>query len=204
MNQNLVHPENMEESTSAELESLVLQVIQSRRSKRAYESRPVEPEKIKAMFEAARWAPSSMNEQPWHYIYATKEQPELWDKIFDVLMEGNKTWAKEAPMLIVSMARKSFSRNDRPNGNAIYDLGSANVLLALQATALGLNVHQMAGFDKAGVVANLNIPDGYEVGVVIAVGYPGDPETLPDNLKERELAPRKRNRLSEFVMNKTF
>ncbi|WKZ59161.1 MAG: nitroreductase family protein [Cyclobacteriaceae bacterium] len=183
----------------------VLEVIQERRSKRAYSNQPVEEEKIKSLFEAARWAPSSMNEQPWTYIYATKDQSELWNRIFETLSEGNRIWAVDAPLLIVSLARTKFIRNGRTNTSARYDLGAANAFLSLQATALGLNVHQMGGYDKEKLVENLNVPlDEFEPGVVIAVGYPGDAEKLPDNLKQREEAPRLRYPQESFVMNKSF
>ncbi|MBY0435295.1 MAG: nitroreductase family protein [Cyclobacteriaceae bacterium] len=190
--------------TSSEFESDVLDVIKYRKSKRAYSSRAVEPEKIKSLFEAARWAPSSMNDQPWTYLYATKDQPELWNKLFDALNDSNKVWAKEAPLLVVSLARKYFSVNGKPNGSARYDLGSANAFLTLQATALDLNIHQMGGYNHEKLIVNLNIPDHYELGVIMAIGYWGDPEALPENLKQRELAPRQRHVQREFVMNNTF
>jgi nitroreductase len=190
--------------TSSEFESPVLNVIMNRRSKRAYDQRPVEPEKIKSLFEAARWAPSSMNEQPWKYIYATKEQPEFWNKIFETLNDGNKIWVKNAPLLVVSLARKNFTYNNIPNAAAKYDLGGANAFLGLQAAELGLNVHQMGGYNPNLLRENLNIPDAYETGVIMAIGYPGDPDLLSENLKQRELAPRVRVVREEFVMNQSF
>src|SRR3954466_14699450 len=125
---------------SADIESPVLDVIRHRKSRRAYNGQPIEEEKIRSLFEAARWAPSSMNDQPWAYIYATKGQP-LWEKLVDAMNEGNKAWAKDAPLLVMSLARKTFAVNGRPNGSAKYDLGAANAFLALQATELGLNLH---------------------------------------------------------------
>ncbi len=192
----------MEEST--EFESPVLDIIKNRKSRRAYSDRRIEPNVIKSLFEAARWAPSSMNDQPWTYIFATKDQPELWSKLFDALNDNNKVWAKDAPLLVLSMARKNFVQNGRPNGSAKYDLGSANAFLTLQATDLGLNIHQMGGYDHDKAIANLNIPDSYELGVIMAIGYLGSADMLPDNLKQRELAPRQRHLQREFVMNKTF
>lgn len=189
---------------SAAFESPVLEVIQSRRSRRAYADGPVEPEKINALFEAARWAPSSVNEQPWLYLYATKDQTELWNKIFDTLNDSNKIWARNAPLLIVSLARKKFIRNDQPNQSARYDLGGANAFLSLQASHLGLNVHQMGGYSVAKAIENLNIPDTYEPVVIMAIGYPGDVQTLPEHLQLRELAPRERYVRQAFVMNQTF
>ncbi|MGE0770081.1 MAG: nitroreductase family protein [Cyclobacteriaceae bacterium] len=194
----------MKASKSNDLAIPVLDVIQQRRSRRAYADKAVEPEKIKLLFEAARWAPSSVNEQPWTYLYATREQEELWSRILNTLADGNKIWAKDAPLLVMSMARKYFSRNGRPNHSAKYDLGSANGFLSLQATALGLNVHQMAGFDGEKARVDLNVPDEYELGVIMAIGYPGDPDQLPENLKARELAPRQRTDIEQFVFNKSF
>ncbi len=191
--------------TTSTIESPVLDIIESRRSLRAYSGMPVEEEKIKSLFEAARWAPSSMNEQPWTYIYATKEQPELWAKIFNTLSEGNRIWAVDAPLLIASFVRTKHIRNGVPNNAARYDLGGANAFLSLQATKLGLNVHQMGGFDKVKLVEDLNVPlDEYEPVVVMAIGYPGDADKLPENLKQRETSPRVRYTQESFVRNKSF
>ena len=189
---------------SAQFESPILEAIQMRRSRRAYSDKPVESEKIQSLFEAARWAPSSVNEQPWIYIYATKDQPELWEKIFEAINDSNKVWVKNAPLLIASLVRKNFIRNDSPNLSARYDLGGANAFLSLQAAHLGLNVHQLGGFNSEKAIQNLNIPDTYEPVVLMAIGYPGDVEKLPENLKLRELAPRERYVQQVFVMNKTF
>lgn len=199
-----MEPQTIPIATSTEFEAPVLEVIQKRRSLRAFADKPVEAEKIKSLFEAARWAPSSVNEQPWRYLYATRNQPERWNRIFETLNEGNKVWVKHAPLLIVSFAKKDFSRNSRPNASAIYDLGAANAFLSLQATALGLTVHQMGGFDKEKARVVLGIPGTFEMGVIMAVGYPGNPHELPDPLKQRELAPRIRNVQAEFVRNDSF
>ena len=192
----------MEKST--EIEMPLLETIEQRKSKRAYADTLIEPEKIQSLFEAARWAPSSSNEQPWTYIYATKDQTELWQKLFDALNDTNKTWVMRAPLLVMGLVRKNFILNGKPNIYAQYDLGAANALLSLQATHIGLNVHQMGGFDREKAKANMNVPDTHEVVVMMAIGYPGDLEHLPDNLKQRELAPRQRYTQPEFVMNKIF
>lgn len=188
---------------STEFETSVLEVIQKRRSLRAYRSTPVEPEKIKALFEAARWAPSSVNEQPWLYIYASKGDA-LWNDIFDSLNDGNQTWVAHAPLLIASFVRTKFLRNDRPNNAARYDLGAANALLSLQATHEGLNVHQMGGFNAEVLRSKLNVPDYYEPVIVLAIGYPGEADMLPETLKAREIAPRERYVQTSFVMNRAF
>ena len=192
------------ELKSNTIEHPVFAEIRERKSRRAYLPTPVSGETIKSLFEAARWAPSSSNEQPWAYLYATKDQPELWEKIFDSLMEGNKLWAREAPLLVVSMVRKNFLKNDKPNGSARFDLGAANAFLSLQATHLGLNVHQMGGFEKDKIIGNLNIPDTHEPVVVLAIGYPGTPEQLAEPFKTRETALRERYTQAFFVMNNTF
>jgi nitroreductase len=189
---------------SNQIEFPVVDLIEQRKSRRAYSSKKIGPEKIDSIFEAARWAPSSVNEQPWVYMYATKDQRVLWSKLVDTLVEGNRIWAEQAPLLVLSMVRKNFTRNDRPNGSANYDLGAANAFLSLQATQLGLNVHQMGGFDKQQAIDSLLIPDTHEPVVMLAIGYPGQPELLSENLKSRELAPRERYTQEFFVMNKSF
>jgi nitroreductase len=190
---------------SNQVEHPILDLIKNRRSTRVFSHQPIEPEAISSLFEATRWAPSSTNEQPWLYIYATRDQAELWNLLFDCLNEGNKLWAKDAPLLILSLARKNFSRYPGANAHAMYDLGGANSFLSLQAVEMGLQVRQMAGFNHQRTMDRVRIPEAtYEVGVFMAVGYPGDPETLPEKLKARELAPRERFLQAEFVMNKIF
>ena len=190
---------------SNQIEHPILDLIKNRRSTRVFLNQPIEPEAIYSLFEATRWAPSSTNEQPWLYIYATRDQAELWALLFECLNEGNKLWAKDAPLLILSLARKNFSRYPGANAHAMYDLGGANSFLSLQAVEMGLQVRQMAGFDLKKTIERLRIPETtYEVGVFMAVGYPGNPETLPEKLKARELAPRERFLQGEFVMNRIF
>lgn len=189
---------------SSSIDHPISELIRSRKSIRHFSAQRLEEEKIRSLFEATRWAPSSTNEQPWFYIYATKDQTELWNKIYESLNEGNKIWAKEAPLLIVSMARKRFTRYGSDNAHAMYDLGGANSFLSIQAVELGLQVRQMAGFNHQRMINELHIPVEYEVSVVMAVGYPGDPDTLPEHLRQREMAPRERYLQEEFVMNKTF
>ena len=190
---------------SNQVEHPILDLIRNRKSSRSFSSQSIEPALINSLFEATRWAPSSTNEQPWLYVYATHEQSELWNKLFECLNPGNKIWAKDAPLLILSLARKNFSRYPGANAHAMYDLGGANSFLSLQAVEFGLQVRQVAGFNVQQVVEQIKVPtDVYEIGVFIAIGYPGDPQTLPENLKVREQAPRERFLQQEFVMNKTF
>jgi nitroreductase len=189
---------------SSTIEHPISDLMRNRRSLRAFSSQAIETDKINSLFEATRWAPSSSNEQPWLYMYATRNQTELWSKFFDCLNDGNKIWMLDAPMLIVSLARKVFSRYDSENSHALYDLGGANAFLSLQAVEMGLQVRQMAGFSHSLAKQNLNIPDSYQLGVFMAVGYPGDPTRLPEKLQLRESAPRERFLQQEFVMNKIF
>jgi nitroreductase len=189
---------------SNQIEHPIIDLIRNRRSSRAFSKRAIEPERIYSLFEATRWAPSSTNEQPWMYIYGTSDQPALWTTLFNCLNEGNKLWAKDAPLIILSLARKNFSKYPGANAHAMYDLGGANSFLTLQAVEMGLQVRQMAGFDYAKTIEGIRIPTTYELGVFMAVGYPGDPETLPEKLKAREQQPRERFLQQEFVMNRIF
>ena len=168
-------------------------------SPRAFAERPIEAEKVNSLFEAARWAPSSNNEQPWRFIMAGKEDETQWNRLLACLAEGNRVWAVRAPLLILSVARLNFEQWDKPNRHALHDVGMATGNLVLQATAFGLVVRQMAGFDVDKARADLNIPSGYEPVAMIAVGYPGDPALLPDTLRRRESASRERHATYAFV-----
>jgi nitroreductase len=183
---------------STENKIAIHDLIEERKSPRAFADTPVEEEQLEALFEAARWAPSAMNEQPWRFIYATKEDKENFERLFSCLVEGN-SWARKASALFVTVAKKTYDFNGNPNSHAWHDVGLATGNLLLQATDLGLHVHLLGGFkaDKAREV--LGIPEGYEPVTMGAVGYIGDPETLPEALKARELAPRKRKPLQELV-----
>jgi nitroreductase len=174
-------------------------IVSHRWSPRAFDNRPVEPEKLRSLFEAARWSASSYNAQPWFYIVATKDDPATYDKILQSFVEFNQSWAKGAPVLAISVARLKFEHNGEINRHAFHDIGQASATLALQATALGLQVHQMAGIlpDKAREL--FNIPEGYEAVAGIALGYAGDPQSLPDHLQKPEQAPRERKPVSSFV-----
>ncbi len=149
--------------------------------------------------EAARWAPSSSNEQPWRYIVATKDDATNYARLFDCLVEGNKLWAKSAPVLMISVATKTFTRNGKPNRFSGHDVGQASAMLTIQATALGLYVHQMGGFDAEKARQEFNIPETAEAMAAIAMGYLGDPATLPEDLHKRELTPSPRRPINEFV-----
>jgi len=183
----------------AETSAAIHDLIRHRWSPRAFDSRTVEPEKLRSLFEAARWAASSYNAQPWVFIVATKDHPENYKKILDCFVEFNQGWAKNAPVLALSVARMKFENNGAPNNHAFHDVGQASAYLALEAANLGLQIHQMAGILPEKAREIFSIPEGYEAVAGIAIGYPGDPATLPDELREREHAPRSRKPLDSFV-----
>jgi nitroreductase len=175
------------------------QLIAERWSPRAFEARAVEPEKLRMLFEAARWAASSYNAQPWNFIVATKEDPENFKKVLDSFVEFNQGWAKNAPVIGLSVAGLKM-QDGSPNRHAFHDVGQAATTLALQATALGLQIHQMAGIvpDKARQI--FAIPADYEAVAGFALGYPGDPLTLPEGrLRDTEIGARQRKPASSFV-----
>ena len=172
-------------------------LIRERWSPRAFADRPVEPEKLASLFEAARWAASAANRQPWRFIVATKEDPEAHARFVSLLWELNVRWAQNAPVLILVVAQ--HYENPGRERASLYDVGMAASNLVTQATALGLVTHQMGGFDISRAIEVLNIPAGHEPLAIIALGYPGDPDTLPDDLRAREIAPRTRKPTSDFV-----
>ena len=176
------------------------ELIRNRWSPRAFAEKPVPREVLRSLFEAARWAPSSNNEQPWAYLVATKDEPENFAKMLGVLVEFNAGWAKHAPVLALSVAHLKTHREAKPNRVALHDVGSATAQLTFEANARGLQVHQMAGFDGEKARQTFAIPADWEPVAAIAIGYPGNPESLPDKLRERELAARTRKPLGEFVM----
>lgn len=178
----------------------VLEDILKRWSPRAYSDQPVSPESLKEVFEAARWAASSFNEQPWRFLVGHRGD-ETYKKIFDSLVEFNQGWAKSAPVLILSVAKKTFTQNGSPNQFGLHDTGAATAYLALQATALGFHTHSMAGFDHDKARKAFNIPDDFQTGAVTALGYLGDADTLPEQLKQTEIAPRQRKPLAEIVFS---
>ena len=188
-------------SNPAPVEFPVHELIQNRWSPRAFSDKAVPQEVLRSLFEAARWAPSSSNEQPWAYIVATKDDAENFEKSLGALVEFNANWAKKAPVLVIAVAQLAFAKNNAPNRNAQYDVGAASLQLSIEATARGLVVHQMAGFDPETAREAYDIPQGWEPIAAMAIGYPGDASSLPEPLQSREKAPRSRKRIHEFVMS---
>jgi len=176
-------------------------LIQKRWSPRAFSDKAVAPEVLQSLFEAARWTASSSNEQPWAFLVATKSDAEAYAKMLSTLVEFNQGWAKHAPVLVIAVSEMAFAKNGTPNRNAFYDTGAAVAHLTAEATARGLFVHQMAGFDPKKARELFAIPDGWEAISAFTIGYAGDPQSLPDALREREVAPRTRKPISEFVMS---
>jgi nitroreductase len=174
-------------------------LIRKRWSPRSFADRPVSDTDLKSLLEAARWASSSNNEQPWIFFVARKSDAAEFEKLFDLLLPGNQVWASKAPLLMIMAARKTMTRNGAPNHYALHDAGQAFAQLALQAVALGLHVRGMAGFDRERAVVDLNIPEEYCLGAAIAVGYAASPDQLPEKYREMELSKRQRKPLAQFV-----
>ncbi len=174
--------------------------IENRWSPRAFSDEPITDEMINLLFEAARWAPSSRNGQPWEYYFVLRDDEKSFNEVLDILTGINPDWAKNAQALIITVMKKKFDYNNKPNGKALHDMGAASALMAVQAAEMGLQVHQMGGFDKEKATAYLNLDtENYEPVTCIAVGFPGEPDQLPDNLKQRELEPRIRKEQKDFV-----
>jgi nitroreductase len=180
----------------------IAETISGRWSPRAFDAtREVEAEKLKAIFEAARWAPSSSNLQPWHFIVGYNFD-DCHGTILSTLNEGNRIWAQNAPLLLITVAK--MSRGDRPNRFALHDVGLATENLFLQAYAVGLSCHFMGGFSQEKAKELFNIPEDYEPVTAGAIGYLGGLQSLPDDLREREQTTRQRRSLDEFVFTNTW
>jgi nitroreductase len=181
-------------------------IIANRWSPRAYDaSKPVTQTQIIALLEAARWAPSCFGDQPWRFIVWDKNvDDQAWQQAFDCIVPSNQTWAKDAPVLVLICADTLFSHNQTPNKWAQYDTGAAAVSLCLQATSMGLVTHQMGGFNGDKTREAFSIPAQYNPISMLAVGYEGDPNNLPDDLKARELAERTRKPIGELFFNNVW
>ena len=179
------------ESSSMETQAGIHELLARRWSPRTFSPRPVDPASLAQLFEAARWAPSSFNAQPWSFIVATREDAEGYNRLLSTLVDPNRQWAQHAPMLILAVAKLDYNHIARPNRHAFYDLGQAVAHLTFQATALDLTVHQMGGFNSGLARELFAIPAGYEPVAVLALGYQDGPSPDP--------AARTRKPLSEFV-----
>ena len=180
------------------------QFLAERWSPYAFQNRLVEQADLCSLFEAARWSASSYNEQPWRYIVATQSQPNQFQQLLSCFDESNQVWAKNASVIALGITSLKFMHNHEDNRAAVHDLGLATNNLVLEATARGLVVHQMIGIlpDRAREV--FGIPEDYEAWTGMAIGYQGDPTMLPDALKERDLMPRQRRPLAQFVFSEAW
>ena len=174
----------------------------NRWSPRAMSGDTLNETELLSLFEAAKWAPSSSNGQPWRFIYARRDTP-AWNSLFELLVEANQVWTKTAPVLIVIVSRTTFEHNGKPARTHSFDTGAAWMSLALQGWTQGLVVHGMGGFDYDKAKTVLNVPDGYQVEAMVAVGKPGPIENLPPKLQERE-TPSPRKKITEIVFEGTF
>jgi nitroreductase len=177
----------------------ILPVLAERWSPYGFADRPVAEADLRSLFEAARWAASSYNEQPWSYLIATKENPPEYARLLSCLVEANQAWAKAAPVLVLGVVNLRFVLNSKDNRAAVHDLGLASANLVIEATSRHISAHQMIGILPDRARELYQIPEHSEAWTAIAIGYAADPAHLPDAVKERDLTPRKRKPLSDFV-----
>jgi len=178
----------------------VHELLRERWSPRAFAAAPVPVAELDVLLEAARWAPSSMNEQPWRFVVADRSRDaEGHARLVATLSPANVRWASQAPVLALVAAKTDFSQSGKPNPTALYDAGQAVAMLSVQATAMGLAVHQIGGFDHEAARAALGVPAGIEPIAVLAIGYLGDPDALDPQLRAREIAPRSRRPVSDWA-----
>lgn len=177
-------------------------IFPRRWSPRAMSGEKLKPQELNSLFEAARWAPSTFNEQEWRYLYAVNGSKD-WKTFFDILMPANQVWCKNAGALLVVVSKKTFTHNGKPNPVHTFDAGASFENLALQGASMGLVVHGMAGFDREKARKDLNVPDDYAVEAMVALGRPGDPDQLPPELRERE-TPSGRKKINEFAREGPF
>jgi nitroreductase len=178
-------------------------ILHNRWSPLAYAPEPVPPDALYSLFEAARWAPSSGNLQPWSFVVVTRQDAEAHARFSEILMGNNRVWAPSAPVLLLAVAQME-RKPGVPNTFALYDLGQAVANLSMQASALGLSMRQMGGFDREKARELFEIPAGYEPVTAIALGYHGSPEDLPEDLRGREMQARTRKPLADFVFHRRW
>lgn len=176
-------------------------LLARRWSPRAFAEREVSVETLQSLFEAARWAPSCYNDQPWYFIVGRRGRGTGYQRILDTLVEFNQQWASTAPVLLIGAARDHFTHNGKTNRHAAYDLGLAMGQLLVEATARELYVHQMAGFDHDAADRELAIADGHGAVFAAALGYLGDADRLPTDMEEKDPAERERKTVKEFVFD---
>ncbi len=189
-------------ANSREAEHPIYDIFLKRWSPRAFSEQALTEGELMSLLEAARWAPSGFNEQPWRAVYALRNS-DAWNGLFNLLVDANKVWAKNAGALLLFLSRKNFTHNNKPNGTHSYDTGAAWISLAFQAELMGLAAHGMAGFDHERARTELSIPDDFQVEAMAAVGHRGDPKNLPPEIAARE-KPSGRKSLRELVFEGRF
>ena len=177
----------------------IQKVLAERWSPYGFADRPVSEADLSSLFEAARWAASSYNEQPWTYFVATRKDPGEFERLLSCLVPANQAWAKAAPVLVLGIVSLRFSQTNKDNRAAVHDLGLASANLVMEATARGLSVHQMIGILPDRARELYQIPEHSEAWTAMAVGYKANAAALPDGLRERDLAPRQRKPTRQFV-----
>ncbi len=193
-----MHPADKRASTTYP----IVDLLANRWSPRAFADRAVPSDVLGSLFEAARWAPSSRNLQPWHFVIAERHRdPDGFARILSTLVGANKSWGKRASVLLIAVTEPRPENVKGGNTYAFYDVGQAMAHLSIQAMSCGLYIHQMGGFRRDMAQELLEIPDRYEPVVSAAIGYLADPSILSETMRERELAPRDRNPLSEQVFS---
>ncbi len=176
----------------------ISELIQRRKSPLAFTKELLTEEVAQELLEAARWAPSSYNEQPWRFIYSLSQHTEEYGRLLECINPGNQRWAKHAVLLMLTVARTHFAHNQKPNPHAWHDVGTATGFIFIKATSLNLGVHAIAGFSAEKAKTLFNISEGYEAVAMLAIGTPGINEDLPDDLKIRDSRPRQRKDLAEI------
>lgn len=168
-------------------------------------SKPVQSTDLASLFEAARWAMSAYNEQPWRYIVANQDSDkDLWNKILNTLVEGNQPWAKHVPVLALGLVQPDFKKNGSPNPTALHDLGAASAFLTFEAAARGLAVHQMSGILPDVVKSTFSLPDTLRPVTALAIGYAGANNELDDSYAKRDSGSRERIPLDEILLHSSF
>jgi nitroreductase len=190
-----------DQSLHAAVDFPVDELVRRRFSPRAFSDRLLIPAQLHSLLEAARWAPSCFNEQPWSFLVATRDEQGEFAKLLSCLVEKNQQWAKHAPLLMLSVAARNFAHNGKPNRHAAHDVGGATAWLTVQATTMGLFVHQMAGIDPEKARHVYGVPETHEIMAGIAIGYRGDPSALPEGLREKEAVRSTRKPQSDFVFS---
>ncbi|MDY0141207.1 MAG: nitroreductase family protein [Bacteroidales bacterium] len=183
----------------------MMELIKLRHSPRGFLEKNISEEDLLKMFEAARWAASSYNGQPWRFIYADKQKnPELYETLLSIMQEFNQAWAKAAPVLMITMARLKYEHNEKVYKHAWHDLGLAMGNMSIMAESMGISLHIMGGFDAAKARELLKIPDKLEPVTMVAMGYGGMTGNLPLDIFKMEQMPRERKEIEEIAFNKTF